>query len=244
MPGTDGGAAASRATRVLRMLALCALLHAPCAMAGDLVRYRLPDGSIGFALDRSEVPPGAVVLPPPEKPKGSLQTGQAPPSRRAAQPSRAPRTSGAAKAPPSGSTEQRYNEARKRLRQNAEDVRRRADAVRCEHYQRANGRYRRDCRARARAKKNAEERAAELEREREELIDACMEDDSCTPGLVMDDDEREEPEEEEPREYRGPQRDERDDHDVRDYGPPDHHAPQRDEPDDHDVYESEPPDDD
>ena len=63
------------AHRALLLLA-CALglaAAAPCASAGEIIRYRRPDGSVGLADDPAKLPPDAVIesrteaTPPPAK---------------------------------------------------------------------------------------------------------------------------------------------------------------------------------
>jgi hypothetical protein len=47
---------------VLACLCLALLGDVAAALAGELIRYRRPDGSVGFTGSASDVPPGAVVL--------------------------------------------------------------------------------------------------------------------------------------------------------------------------------------
>lgn len=187
----------SFATRILPALALYVLLQAPLAMADEWVRYQRPDGSIGYAQDQSAVPKGAKVLPPSNKPKGSFNKTDAPAPNTVRSPESIPSApkivSGPAQRTRRERTpEERYAEQRKQLREEAERGESAAAHVPCTKRYLPNGREKTDCSGRARAKREAKERTKDIERQREELIDKCMDDDNCAPGQVMDDDEEDE----------------------------------------------------
>lgn len=67
----------------LAILAIASLFTASGTLAGEIVRYRMPSGEIGFAQDRHSVPPGAEILEPGDtKKKGSLSIDPGPSPRR------------------------------------------------------------------------------------------------------------------------------------------------------------------
>jgi hypothetical protein len=67
---------------VRRALAVAILLAAAPAAAGDLIRFRAADGSVGMVDHPGKLPPGAVVLDVAEKTKTapSSDAGDAPPA--------------------------------------------------------------------------------------------------------------------------------------------------------------------
>ncbi|HEY8494588.1 MAG TPA: hypothetical protein VIN04_11890 [Myxococcota bacterium] len=80
------------------LLALLLLLAAAPAGAGEVIRYRNPDGSIGFVDDEKRLPPGVEVLsrtpldppaPPPEPPPAAQPAADVAPES-AASPSAPP----------------------------------------------------------------------------------------------------------------------------------------------------------
>jgi hypothetical protein len=88
----------------LPLLVLAFLLaSAAPARAGELIRYRTPDGSIGFVDDEKRLPPGVEVLSrtplEPPAPKPAPPAASAPEAAAAADPAVAPLAAGAAVAP-------------------------------------------------------------------------------------------------------------------------------------------------